>query len=359
MANSLIVSSPKKKFLNSIDYFRGIAIVIIVAAHSYGIANWNVYKNPSLFEQFFYGLNLNGSVFFMFISGFLYNHIFFPRFNYKKFMLKKTKYVLVPYLVCSIIPIAHAVFVDPNPKFLLDSLQDRPLLSILWYLSTGRAVYAYWYIPTIFLMFAISPLINALIRSKSVIYVALALIPISMIVHRPLHNMNPLHSLIYFLPVYLLGICSSINQKKVYAFLKSNRVKLLIILLAIILGLIQVLVFKVHGNFSKDFWSVTVPDVNFLQKIVLCFLMMSFLDNYEDSNITVLRKTAETSFAIYFIHPFLLNPITRLVRSFNLGIQGNVFTLMLATFLVIGVAMTIARLLKLILKRNSRYIIGW
>ena len=194
MVNSSIAPPSQKKFLNSIDYFRGIAIIIIVAAHSYGIANWNVYRNPSLFEKFFYALNLNGSVFFMFISGFLYNHIFYPRFDYKKFMLKKTKYVLVPYLVCSIIPIAHAVFIDPEPKFLLDSLQDKPVLAILWYLVTGRAVYAYWYIPTIFLIFAISPLINAWIKSKSLIYVALALIPISTIIHRPLHNANPIHS---------------------------------------------------------------------------------------------------------------------------------------------------------------------
>ena len=99
----------QKKFLNSINYFRGIAIIIIVMAHSYGIAHWNIYRNPSTFDQFFYSLNLNGSVFFIFISGFLYNHIFYPRFNYKKFMLKKAKFVLVPYLVCSVIPIWYAV----------------------------------------------------------------------------------------------------------------------------------------------------------------------------------------------------------------------------------------------------------
>ena len=353
------ISPPKKKFLNSINYFRGIAIIIIVAAHSYGIANWNVYRDPNVFEKFFYSLNLNGSVFFIFISGFLYNHIFFPRFNYKNFMLKKTKYVLIPYLVCSIVPILYAVFVDSKGTFLLDSLKDKPVLAILWFLVTGRAVYAYWYIPMIMLVFAISPAINFLIRSKYLIYTILGMIPISMIIHRPRLNINPLHSLVYFLPVYLLGIFTSVHQKKIYAFLKSSKVKIVILLLAISLGLVQILIFNITGNFSKSFWSITLPDINLLQKILLCFLLMSVLDNYEDTDITTIKKTAETSFAIYFIHPFLLNPLTILVRSWNLDFQGNLFTLILATIAVVTLSIAIAHFIKLIFKRNSRYLIGW
>ena len=353
------LSPAKKKFLSSINYFRGIAIVIIVAAHSYGIANWNVYKNPTVFESFFYALNLNGSVFFIFISGFLYNHIFYDKFDYKKFISRKAKYVLVPYLVCSAIPIFQAVFIDSRSNFLPDSLQDKPILAIFWYLVTGRAVYAYWYIPTIVLVFAISPLINALIRSQYLLYTILGLIPISMIIHRPVHNTNPLHSLVYFLPVYLLGIYSSINQKKIYGFLRNNRVKFSLLVLAIGLGLVQVFIFKISGNFSKSFWSVTIPDVNLLQKILLCFLLMSVLDNYEDTDIPAMKKTAETSFAIYFIHPFLLKPLTLFVRSWGLDFQGNLFTLMIATFFVVTISIAIAHLFKLVFQRNSRYLIGW
>jgi len=208
-------------------------------------------------------------------------------------------------------------------------------------------------------MFAISPGINFLIRSKYLIYTILGMIPISMIIHRPKLNINPLHSLVYFLPVYLLGIFCSIHQKQIYTFLKSNRVKISILLLVVGLGLVQILIFNVNGNFSKSFWSVTIPDVNLIQKILLCFLLMSILDNFEDTDITSIKKTAETSFAIYFIHPFLLKPLTRLVRSWDSNFQGNLFTLILATLAVVTLSMAIAYLVKLVFKRNSRYLIGW
>lgn len=353
------ISPTKSKFLNSINYFRGIAIIIIVMAHSYGIANWNVYHNANILEKFFYSLNLNGSIYFIFISGFLYKHIFYEKFNYKNFITKKIKYVLVPYLICSAIPILSTVFIDGGGRFLPESLQNHPLQAILWFLVTGRAVYAYWYIPMIMLIFAISPLINCIIKSKHLLRIILFLTPVSMIIHRPVHNANPLHSLVYFLPVYLLGIYSSINQQKIQAYLKSNQRKIIILLLALGLGLTQVLLFNVSGNFSKSFFSLALPDINLIQKILLCFLFMSILDNYENTDIKSMKKTAETSFAIYFIHPFLLNPLTKLTRSFNFDFQGNILTLFIATFLMVTICMAIAHLVKIVLKSNSRYLIGW
>ena len=361
----------KRKFLNSINYFRGIAIIIIVMTHSYGVARWNVFYRPSLFEKLFYSFNLNGSVFFVFISGYLYHHIFYPNFEYKKFLIKKVKFVLVPYLICTTIPIIYTVFdrqnewlfnfvfVNGGKGFLPDGMIEQPLKAIGWFLITGRAVYAYWFIPMIIIVFIISPLINLTIKSGHLLKIIFLLLPISMIVHRPIHNVNPLHSLVYFLPVYLLGIYSSINRHKILAALKSNWSKLALFIIAISLTFIQVLVFNSSGNFNKAFFSITVPDVNIIQKILLCFLFISLLDNLEETDITTLKKTAQTSFAIYFIHPFLIRPLTRLPKVLGFNFQGNLFTLLIATAVMVGLSIAIAQLIKLIFKKNSRYIIGW
>ena len=346
----------KKKFLNSIDYFRGIAIILIVLGHCYDLSHWQISSNV---DKLFYSLTLNGSVYFVFISGFLYNHVFYPRFKYKKFMLKKTQFVFLPYLLFSLVPILLTVLVGDGGQYLPNNLRGQPVLAVLWYLVTGRIIYAYWYIPMAMLLFAISPAINWLIKSKKVLLAICFLLPISLIIHRPVDNINPLHSLIYFLPIYLIGIWSSINQKEIYAYLRNNQQKLILAVGAIALGLIQVFVFQASGNFHKEFWSFTVIDVNLLQKIILCFLFMSILDLYEDTDIKIMKKTAATSFAIYFIHPFLINIIISLTRRLNIKYSGNIFTLLAATFLVTIVSMAIAYTVKAVLKKKSRYLIGW
>ncbi len=242
----LLKSPPKKKFLNSINYFRGLAIVLIVLGHCYGLSRWNISNNlqANNIEKVFYSLTLNGSVYFVFISGFLYYHVFYQKFNYKKFVLKKTQFVFLPYLLFSLIPVLYTVFIGDGGQYLPDELRNQPFLATIWYIVTGRISYAYWYIPMAMLLFAISPIINWIIQSGKVLELTWFLLSISLIIHRPIDNINPVHSLIYFLPIYLLGIWSSINHKKIYAYLRDNKKKVIIILLAITLSIIQVLVIK-------------------------------------------------------------------------------------------------------------------
>ena len=346
----------KKKFINSINYFRGLAIILIVLGHSYDLAHWNVSNH---LESLLYAFIKNATVYFVFISGFLYYYIFYHKFNYKKFMIKKAQYVLLPYLLISVIPILFTVFMLDGGSILPNSLRDRPVMAIIWYFLTGKVTTAYWYIPMAMLLFAISPLINLIIRANVVLPVALFFVPISMIIHRPIDNINVFQSLTYFFPVYLIGVWSSINNKQIYAYLKDNRKKIILALIAIALGVIQVWVFNQEGNFHKAFWLVTVPDVNLLQKIVLCFLFMSLLDNYENTNITVINKTAETSFAIYFIHPLLINTLFKIVSGRGLNYEGNFFTLILTTIAMVISSMAIAFCIKAVLKKKSRYLIGW
>ena len=346
----------KKKFINSINYFRGLAIIIIVLGHSFDLAHWNISNN---FENFIYALSLNGTVYFVFISGFLYYHIFYHKFNYKKFMYKKTQYVLLPYILISIVPILLTVFLNDGGGQLPDNLKKSPFVAIIWYLITGEIIVAYWYIPMAMLLFAVSPLVNIIIKSQKVLEAFLLLLPISLIIHRPIENTNAVHSLIYFFPIYLLGVWSSINNKAIYAYLKDNKKKIAIGLLAIVLGLIQILVFKQTGNFHKDFWSVTVPDINLLQKILLCFLFMSILDIYENTNFKLVNKVAEISFAIYFIHPFVVTSLYSISTRLNLNYQGNFISWILTGLLVLTISATIAFAIKAVLKKNSRYLIGW
>ena len=355
----MVLKSPttkKKKFFNSINYFRGIAIIIIVLGHCYELSQWDISSNLG---KFLASLIANGSVYFVFISGFLYRHIFYDRFDYKKFLLKKTQYVFIPYLVCSTLPIIYTVFISDTQPHLPTSLIDKPLLAIGWYLITGRAVDAYWYVPMAMLLFALSPVVNLIIKSEKVLEVSLFLLPISLLIHRPIANINAVQSLIYYFPLYLIGIWASINYQKISSNLEDNKRKLMLGICALDLGVVQVWLFDSWGNFHKEFWSITVPDVNLLQKIILCFLFLSILNRYEESEIGVLKQTAATSFAVYFIHPLLIYLGFFISNRLNLQFQGNFLILILTSFLVLTASMAIAFTVKAIFKKNSRYLIGW
>lgn len=346
----------KSKFINSINYFRGIAIILIVLGHSYDLAHWEISNS---LEQFIYSLSLNGTVYFVFISGFLYHHIFYQNFNYQKFLAKKIRYVLVPYVLFSLIPILNAVFLGNGGYALPDELRDEPVRAIAWYLLTGNIIFAYWYVPMAILLFLLSPLVNKIIQSENILILTLALLPISLIIHRPIENLNAIHSLIYFFPVYLLGAWSSINHKAIYAYLRDRKKQVALTAFVIFLGLLQVFVFQQPGNFHKEFWSITVPDVNLLQKIILCFLFLSILDKYEHTNFPVLNKVAETSFAIYFLHPFLLNAVFSLFTTLNFKYEGNFLVWIFVAFTTVITSMGIAVGIKAVLKKRSRYLIGW
>ncbi len=349
----------KKKFFNSINYFRGLAIIIIVLGHSFDLAQWET--SNSFFAQFIYSLSLNGTVYFVFISGFLYYHVFFHRFNYQKFLLKKTQYVLLPYILFSLIPILSAVFFSGGGPTLPDELRNEPIRAIIWYFCTGNIVLAYWYIPMAMLLYAVSPLVNSIIKSEKTLLFFLALTPISLLVHRPIDNLNAVHSLIYFFPSYLLGIWSSMYHKQIQDYLRDNRKKLILAILAIALGLIQILIFKHPGNFHKEFFTFTVIDVNLLQKTALCFLFISLLDRYENTNFSSINKVAETSFAIYFIHPFVLNSAYSVLTRLSLlnYYRGNIVIWLIVGSLTLLSSMAIAYGIKAVLEKKSRYLIGW
>ena len=65
-------------YLNIINHFRAFEIIFIVLGHCSGLANFtfdNAYSHT--FENFILG----GTTFFVFISGFLFHHVFYGKFK--------------------------------------------------------------------------------------------------------------------------------------------------------------------------------------------------------------------------------------------------------------------------------------
>src|SRR6478609_5971512 len=109
-----------KRFLHYIHFFRGLAILFIVGLHACISLTW---EGAPLQKKFALVLFNNGTVLFVFISGYLFYHLSKDRFDYKEYLKKKFLYVILPYLFVSI----PALF----DKFFIDKMGDH------WWMDHG------------------------------------------------------------------------------------------------------------------------------------------------------------------------------------------------------------------------------
>jgi len=345
-------------FLNSLNNFRAMAIVFIVAGHSFGLANIDT-NNPiaKLIINFLSG----GTFLFVFISGFLFHHVFYKKFKYNRFILGKAKTVLTPYLILGLLPVLFYVSLkkDVFGGFFLPSGEgwgNEYLIPALKYYWTGSFLNAYWYIPFILITFLCSPLHVAFIRSPFGIQVFTVIIfsLLSIYMHRPVDNLHVFQSVVYFMPVYLIGIFCSLNKDVIYSIFKNKDVYLLL-LVAVFLGL---QIYTGHnGNYHKEPFIYSGIDFMFFQKISLSLFFMVWLARFEHVKNKVLHTLASTSFAVFFMHPFILWVLNKFTHVFQTGAPWFVF--MVIVLFVIGICICIAKLARALLPKASKYLIGY
>lgn len=345
-------------YLNSLNHFRAFSIVLIVAGHTYALVGWNV---DTLVERSIVNLITGGTFLFVFISGFLFHHVFYAKYEFNAFMRAKLRNVLIPYLILSIVPIAiqigkhknawgsyfEATGTGPVELYLI------PYLKFLW---TGAAVTAYWYIPFILWTFLLSPLHVRFIRaspSAQLMIVGL-LSAVSLFMHRPLANLAVWQSVLYFAPIYLLGIFSSMNREIIYTTFKGKEW----LLLAATIGLAGLQAeLGVCGNYEKEALTYGGVDVMFMQKVIMCILLMIFLKRFDAMNNRIVHSIAATSFAIFFLHPFIIH-FLRLSLTPDIAERSWIWYPLL-TLGIIAVCVIIAKATKKLLPKISRYLIGF
>ena len=346
--------------LVAFDYFRGIAILFIVARHCYG--TWAI---NSFGEKLLVALISEGTVLFVFISGFLFHHVFYKKFYYKDFLKKKAKNVLLPYLFLSALGLIYYAYSPDSLPFSKHLGIDEPESWMQYfeiaaiYLWTGRTAIAYWFIPVILIIFTMSPFFIRYIKlsTKKRIYLILILLVISVYIGRPDKNLSPFHSFLYYIPVYMLGITCSINREAVMDFIKDKS--MILGLIVLLLSIIQVIFFGILSIPAEIEIGVDELKIDLVQKIIMCFFLLSILQKYEHSNLPGLKFLASTSFAIYFIHPWVLLVFVNSGMREYLDFLPGMVVFLITIPLVIISCLLIAYVFKRVLKENSRHFIGW
>ena len=203
------------------------------------------------------------------------------------------------------------------------------------------------------MMYLISPffLHYGGLRFSSQIYIFLFSLLVSLFLHRN-HSfefvMN-FQNVVYFTPFYLLGILSSINEKKKY-FEISNKILFYFILLSIVIVIINNLS---QANILK------LIDVMMFQKLFFCIIFSEFLKKINSQNWNLIRVLANNSFGIFFVHPFLLLLLGKATNMLEISFKTESFLLyFLIAFSILFTSLIIVIIIKNILGSRSKYFIG-
>ena len=141
-----MVEAKKTKILNYINVFRGLAILLIVAGHSMQFG-----EVGSLTQKISVEIFAGGTALFIFISGFLFQHLS-GKYEFNSYLSKKWTNVIQPYLWTAIPGLLFCFLFPIRYGNALEGL--NPLLQIPMMLSVGRIHNTpAWFIPMIVLFF--------------------------------------------------------------------------------------------------------------------------------------------------------------------------------------------------------------
>ena len=346
------VPGNKEHFQQHIHIYRGIAIILIVCAHTVPSLDWS--QHPFL-GRFIDAIANQSSIFFFYIAGYLFQHLS-KNFNYRKYLSQKAKTVILPYLILSIPAlIVFTTWVQREgvwPWFYTLPVWNQ----ILLFLLTGKHLIPLWFVPSISLLYLAAPLFLLIDRRAPRLYwIILPLFLLSVYIGRS-HFVNPFGPALYLLPTYLLGMAFSHYR---------SRAELLVTKAKVWLPLVILTLFGLLGSTLS--WSEP-PYYFMVAKAPAALLLTVALKRWYGIFGNKLDYIAHISFGIFFVHAYFISAIKIATEYLVNGIvykgygshalQGNLpifFTYMIGVLLLSVGSLWIAQ--KLFGKR-SRMIVG-
>ncbi|MFC7333787.1 acyltransferase family protein [Rhodocista pekingensis] len=344
-------------FLPYIHTLRGIAILFIVASHCFAVFDWS--GAPWSF-RILDVVTTNGTVMFVFISGFLFQHLS-DRFSVRRYLGAKLRYVILPYLVVSLPALAFRIGTRSGMNGLPEGIYDwNPVLQVLWFLGTGAHLGPLWFIPVIALFYLAAPALLWIDRRPALYGLLPLLLLAGSFVHRPEFNMQPLHAFLHLLPVYLAGMAFSRFRDPVQELLAPRLGWLLALWLALVAAHVLIVehtgIIYVREVLGPD--SLAVEWTYFQKLLLMALLIVGFRRYGSRVPHGWFDALAVNSFAVFFIHGYLTLTADRLVLWNGIVIPGSVPGFLVYVFLVTGLGILIARAVRLVAGRHSRLLVG-
>jgi len=351
------------RFLSYVHNLRGVAILYVIAAHARGsISDWS--RHPEALANiniFFDAREGNGTVLFIFISGFLFQHLTSYKYDFKNFVTQRFKYIILPYLILSVPIIILRVTTHFQSLALpADFYEHSVFYQVIYYVVTGTHMAPFWFIAAMALYYLSSPVLRLLDNDKFYKFVFPFIFLAGLFTFRSQHNSNPLLAYLHYLPLYILGMCASFYKEEIV----SKGWKLLLPLLVIYIG---VTILEVTGilNFPTGVKFETVINERvlifnaiYLKTVLLCFIWMLILYEIRNRRLQLLHIIGDYSYGLFSMHFVLILATRKLWTEFIGPIKFSVPTFILYLLFIIAISLVTVQLLKKLTGKYSKMLIG-
>jgi len=337
-------------FLQHIHNLRTIAIIFLVGTHSMHNLAW---PEESLTLHILNILVREASIWFVFISGFLF-HYLSDRFDTLTYWRKKALTVILPYIVIS----APALYASVTfyPQVMPEGFYTLPLWSqTLLFLATGKHLAPFWFVPAMIIFFMMAPILIKGDR-EGWLYITLPpLLILSAFIGRDglllwlkiSGYFGTIAKVVYLLSIYILGMACSRYMDTALDLIRRWW--------PVLVGIAVLSCLAAHAEAD-----IIGLQMIFLFKLSTCLLLFYGLS---ERNVAVLDRLAilgHLSFGIYFVHGYALH-ILRYAAGVFTGsalLPSGIVSYCIVTAAILVACSAGLKLAQILLGKKSRYVFG-
>lgn len=349
-------------FLKDLHGFRGFAIINIVLAHTGSMIIFSEYfmldkARPPAWENSFAMNSMlfhDSTLYFALISGLLFS-VVLARKGWSAFYTSKLRNVISPYIVMSAIftVIVYQRSEEQHGIAPFESFHDF-IATLGENILHGTASFQYWYIPTLSILFLLTPLVWSLCRRAPWLVWMLGLLPLA--VARTDIDLTP-QTIIYFLGAYSIGIVFGMNYQRNIDVLKKWW--FIFAIIALVTSIYLYFPLRKAEPFTP--LGLLIESLFYLQKLSIAALVLALLNQYKGRIPGFLSLLGTYAFPIYFLHIVFTNIYTaHIIEVFPPPFSGPMVVALdiVSIIFVLSVTLGVSMLIKKLFGRYSRSIIG-
>ncbi len=353
------VSAPARARIRHLHAFRGFAIISVVLVHAFhnqfAYAGIEPNADNGVFGAVVNTLFHDATLYFTLISGLLFSMLL-KRRGWMQFYRSKLLYVLVPYAFMTVVFTAYGLQEGGALNGFHGDFVHYLKMSF-WNFRNGSALYPYWYILVLAVIFAITPLLAWLMDNARTRWVMWALAIVPLVMSRFITDFTPT-TILYFVGAYAAGMLIGDRYESAMALFARRRW-----LIAAIAVISSAVLIYLHVAGIDRVGIVSLRETAFyVQKIAVSAVVLVMFRAAEDYLPAWLETLATYSFTVYFIHAFMLTEfeltILRLPVPLEITVLQQVAIALVSAAFAILASIAVGMIARRILGARSRMVFG-